>query len=125
MTDDIGIPRTKSGVVVLEMPLPRAVEEGRENELANLCFGPAGLHDADHHDINICFQAQGDGTGIAVVRGDHPLLDALFVKYPQVRIVTDDKHVSYLCSVCDDGREFAGKPQLRSHMRTHATPSAG
>jgi len=119
MTEDIGIPQTKSGVIVLEMPLGHSIEEGRENPLSNLDFGPIGLHDEGHDEGNIKFNAQGDGTGIAVVRGDHPLLERLFLRYPQVRIVTDDSKTSYLCAICDDGREYAGKPQLRSHMKVH------
>lgn len=122
MTDDLGLPQTKSGFLILEMPLGRSIEEGTENPLANLDFGPAGPHDAEHDEVNIKFTAQGDGTGIAVVSATHPALERLLASYPQVRVVTDDKHVSYLCSVCDDGREFAGKPQLRAHMRTHNKP---
>lgn len=111
--------KTPSGVIVLEMPNPHP-DDGRENPLANLDFGPAGRFAADHDTTNILFRETMPGVGQAIVRNDHPLLDDLFRKYPQVKQVTGGPDTVFLCSTCDDGREFAGKPQLRSHMRAHA-----
>jgi hypothetical protein len=110
--------QTKSGMTVLVMPNPHP-DDGRENPLANLDFGPAGTHSEDHDSINIVFREDEPGVGRAIIRNDHPLLERLFQKYPQVRIEDGGPETIYLCSVCDDGREFAGKPQLRSHMAAH------
>ena len=118
MTPADGIPETGSGMIALRMPNPHAPDEGRENQYANLDFGPAGRFAADHEETNIVFRETEPGVGTAIVRGDHPLLDRLFQKYPQIIVVTGGPEAVFLCAVCDDGREFASKKTLKSHMRT-------
>ena len=110
-----------SKTVTMRMPSPVPMDQGRENPLANLDFGPYGPHEEGHATGNIKFQQDGN-VGYATVRADHPLLPDLLRKYPQIEFVTGAQPTIYLCSICDDGREFASKPALRMHMRVHKDP---
>lgn len=111
---------TQSGLVQLIFPNAFGNDpEHRENPYANLDFGPAGKHADDHAITNITFRETEPGVGRAIVRGDHPLLPRLLEKYPQIRVGEEVNPTVYLCSECDDGREFGSKVGLRSHMRTH------
>jgi len=112
--------KTKSGIVALRIGLPHSIEEGRENNLANLDYGPAGRHGGDHEQSNITFQEIEPGVGMAFVRHDHPLLERLLEKYPQVEIVKEGPSEVHLCVICDPERTFKGVPQLRAHMKAHA-----
>ncbi len=112
--------KTGSGMVQLIMPNPFGNDpEHRENPLANLDFGPAGVHADDHAETNITFYETEAGVGRAFIRGDHPLLPRLLEKYPQVRIGEETQQRVYLCSECEDGREFGSKLALANHMRSH------
>jgi hypothetical protein len=107
-------------MVQLVIPNPFGADpEHRENPLANLDFGPAGRHADDHDVTNITFRETEPGVGRALIRADHPLLPRLLEKYPQVKIGEETTNTVYLCSECDDGREFGSKLALRNHQRAH------
>jgi hypothetical protein len=121
MAQALDAPVNAAGNVMLHMP-----PDEQSVALINLDFGPAGIHDADHDARNIQFRGTPDIGGYAVVPGDHPMLERLFVRYPMVRYVTKgDKQVAYYCSSCDDGTEFNSKPALRAHIRAVHKAAAG
>jgi hypothetical protein len=111
-------------ILALIMPNPHgSAPDHRENPLANLDFGPAGIHSAEHATTNIHFSETEPGVGRAFVREDHPLLPRLFEKYPMIR-VDDGRPVQvFVCGYCDD-REFGSRQGLRNHMRSHEREQA-
>lgn len=105
-------------LMVLRMPRTRPYEDGFEFPEGNLDFGPSSRFSPDHDRVNIKFTADGEGDGYAIVRKDHPLLDDLFRRYPQVKVVESSaKTTAYVCDVCDD--EFKTKNGLAQHKRSH------
>jgi hypothetical protein len=104
--------------MMLRMPRSVPYIEGFEFPEGNIDFGPATRHAPNHDEVNIQFHAEGDGDGYAIVRADHPMLDALMRRYPQVEVVeSNPKPEAYLCEVC--GKEYKTARALLTHKRGH------
>lgn len=112
MEEGDGPPPPEGGMMTLRMPRQPA-EDGLEWTLGNLDFGPSPIHTAEHAVTNIKFN-----DGYAFVSYDHPALDALLRRYPQIEhVVSEDKERIFVCPTCD--RDFASRAAFRTHQRSH------
>lgn len=112
------VPEAPAEHMVLRMPRRRPYEQGFEDPNTNMDYGPASRNSPNHAQVNIKFTANGDGDGFAVVPVDHPLLDSLMRKYPQVEVVeSNPRPEAYVCEVCD--KEYKTKGGLSTHKRSH------
>ncbi len=103
-------PPTLGGYVTLRMTRTRDVSiYGREWKEGNLDYGPASVHDGDHHLRNIKFN-----DGFATPPADHPLITEVLAKYPCEIVTTEDKSRVYVDS---DGREQKSKAGLKASQR--------
>jgi hypothetical protein len=111
-------PISPVGYLTLRMPRTTPYSEGFEFPEGNLDFGPSPKHAATHAQTNIKFYADGQGDGYAVVPEDHPLLDALMKRYPQVEVVeSNPEPEAWVCEVCE--KEYKTKKGLLNHKRGH------